>query len=1108
MENILIKKKLGNFENFQPEKIHKAIKKSASRVFYPLTIEECKKVSDIVYNKIKGQEIVDIKYLHLCVENALDEAKLDKVAKSYREYRNYRKDAADILDAVHKKSYELENCEDKSNANTDSSLVSTKRSIKYNEYSKAEYEKFFINDEERQAFEEGFIYIHDIGSRLDTYNCGLENGEKIMKNGFTLATMDYVEPKSVDVSIDVLSDIISTTAGNQYGGLTIPQIDEILISYCEKSYNKFIKEYKEDIKEFNGIYNEELVDKKAYKKIKRDICQRIQGIEHTFNSVSSSRGDFPFITFTFGHSTNRWAKLVSECILEVRMGGQGKQGAKIPVVFPKLVFLYDKDLHGEDKELEILFDLAIECNKVSQYPDFLSLDAGYIGEVYHKWGKIISPMGAVISKNVVTYKYNNILYVEAFERMWNRLCQDFEDKGQNGDENSPHRYIDLKNVNIKIYDTKEKDFVKINYIWCNQVKASDLVDVKLYTKEGKGSRYIRVTKDHPFTTQRGDVKAKDLKKDDKILINKSQYSEETKIVSKELAWLLGAMLCDGCYQNYICYASFGKDEQDIVDYFCKCFKKEFNLSPKVKLQERGEKGTYIDCNINTISFENYKSHDLEKLVKYFENIFGGLQKKFRQIPNEVFSWNREAKLAFLAGMIDADGYIHNPLRAASEVEIGSTNKELAYQQMALAQSLGYACSCCNNYYSNRQDKTRIAITFKVKEELLNYLQSSKKKEKAINIQEEKDNDYVYVEEIVNIEEDHFRAEEDTFVYDVATESEHFEVSGLYSHNCRAFLGPWFKNSNSYIPQDENDEFEIYRCNLGVISLNLPMIIQKSIVENKPWNEVLDYYLELSKKLSLKTIDFLGKKKASSNPLVFCEGGFDGGNLKLDDNISSVLRKSTISFGYWGINECNILMTGKSLVEDKEGKFAIELMKYIDDKINQYKKETNIGFAFYGTPGESSIPWGVQKFIDKYGEVERVTDSGYFTNSFHCSPTEDITPIEKMELESRFWEYPKGGRIMYGRVPDFKNTKAIKDLVRMAMAKGLYYGVNTASDYCGDCGAHFVDNNENINNCPECNSEKLYKIRRMNGYLSYTRTQQGKTRYNDMKDKEIKERKSM
>lgn len=719
MENILIKKKLGNFENFQPEKIHKAIKKSASRVFYPLTIEECKKVSDIVYNKIKGQEIVDIKYLHLCVENALDEAKLDKVAKSYREYRNYRKDAADILDAVHKKSYELENCEDKSNANTDSSLVSTKRSIKYNEYSKAEYEKFFINDEERQAFEEGFIYIHDIGSRLDTYNCCLENGEKIMKNGFTLATMDYVEPKSVDVSIDVLSDIISTTAGNQYGGLTIPQIDEVLISYCEKSYNKFIKEYKEDIKEFNGIYNEELVDKKAYKKIKRDICQRMQGIEHTFNSVSSSRGDFPFITFTFGHSTNRWAKLVSECILEVRMGGQGKEGAKVPVVFPKLVFLYDKDLHGEGKELEDLFDLAIECNKVSQYPDFLSLDAGYVGEVYHKWGKIISPMG-----------------------------------------------------------------------------------------------------------------------------------------------------------------------------------------------------------------------------------------------------------------------------------------------------------------------------------------------------------------------------------------------------CRAFLGPWFKNSNSYLPQDENDEFEIYRCNLGVISLNLPMIIQKSIVENKPWNEVLDYYLELSKKLSLKTIDFLGKKKASSNPLVFCEGGFDGGNLKLDDNISSVLKKSTISFGYWGINECNILMTGKSLVEDKEGKFAIELMKYIDDKINQYKKETNIGFAFYGTPGESSIPWGVQKFIDKYGEVERVTDSGYFTNSFHCSPTEDITPIEKMELESRFWEYPKGGRIMYGRVPDFKNTKAIKDLVRMAMAKGLYYGVNTASDYCGDCGAHFVDNNENINNCPECNSERLYKIRRMNGYLSYTRTQQGKTRYNDMKDKEIKERKSM
>ena len=111
------------------------------------------------------------------------------------------------------------------------------------------------------------------------------------------------------------------------------------------------------------------------------------------NSIASSRGDYAFITFTFGHSTDRWAKLISNVFLDVRRGGQGEGAGKVPVLFPKLVFLYDSELHGEGKPLEDLFENAVETAKQCMYPDFLSLDAGYVGDVYHKWGKIISPMG-------------------------------------------------------------------------------------------------------------------------------------------------------------------------------------------------------------------------------------------------------------------------------------------------------------------------------------------------------------------------------------------------------------------------------------------------------------------------------------------------------------------------------------------------------------------------------------------------------------------------------------------------------------------------------------------------------------------------------------------
>lgn len=176
-------------------------------------------------------------------------------------------------------------------------------------------------------------------------------------------------------------------------GFTLPQIDEVFAPYAEKSYVFYMNQYKEIVENAGGTFDTKKADEYSYNRVKREAEQQYQHMEHTMNSIASSRGDFAFVTFTFGHSTNRWAKMISNVFLNVRRGGQGKEGCKIPVLFPKLVFLYDSELHGEGKELEDLFDNAVETAKQCMYPDFLSLDAGYIGEVYHKYGKIVSPMG-------------------------------------------------------------------------------------------------------------------------------------------------------------------------------------------------------------------------------------------------------------------------------------------------------------------------------------------------------------------------------------------------------------------------------------------------------------------------------------------------------------------------------------------------------------------------------------------------------------------------------------------------------------------------------------------------------------------------------------------
>ena len=97
-------------------------------------------------------------------------------------------------------------------------------------------------------------------------------------------------------------------------------------------------------------------------KVRRDMMQGFQGWEYKWNTVASSRGDYPFIAVSFGIDKSRFGIMATECILETRKNGQGKEGFKRPVLFPKLTFLYDEELHGEGKELEHLFEYAIDCS--------------------------------------------------------------------------------------------------------------------------------------------------------------------------------------------------------------------------------------------------------------------------------------------------------------------------------------------------------------------------------------------------------------------------------------------------------------------------------------------------------------------------------------------------------------------------------------------------------------------------------------------------------------------------------------------------------------------------------------------------------------------------
>ena len=722
---IKILKKNGELQNFNGEKIKRAIRKSAERVCITLTPSEENKVVNTVKKQLQYHEVpIPVSTVHNMVECALDGIN-PAVAKSYREYRDNKSAFASMLDKVYNKKLSLSFIGDRSNANADSALVTTQKAITYNELNSELYKKFFLNRNEERAMSDGYIYIHDRGSRLDSMNCCLFDMPNVLKDGFRMGNLDYSEPKTLDVAFDLIADISMNAAACQYGGFSISEIDKLLAPYAEKSFKKYKEEFYEAkrlIENIDGVFIDALSDvtfdeqaeEYATQKVRRDMEQGFQGWEMKFNSVASSRGDYPFTSISFGLGTSKFETMASSICMKVRKNGQGKEGFKHPVLFPKLSFFYDENLHGKGKELEWLFDEAIDCSSKAMYPDYISCTGdGYGPSMYKKYGVTISRMG-----------------------------------------------------------------------------------------------------------------------------------------------------------------------------------------------------------------------------------------------------------------------------------------------------------------------------------------------------------------------------------------------------CRANLSPWFERGGM-LPADEDDK-PIYegRFNLGAISLHFPMIVAKAKQENKDFYEVLTYYLDMCRDIHKRTFSYLSHKKAGTNPLGFCQGGFYNGNFDPEDEIGEdFLRPMTMSFGITALNEASVLQTGKSIVEDNT--FAIEVLKFINDYVDKYKVEDNILYAIYGTPAESLCGLQIEQFKKKYGIVKGVSDRPYTTNSFHCGVWEDINPIQKQDIEYPMFHLCNGGNIQYCRYPIDYNKDAIKTLVRRAMDMGFYEGVNLQLDYCEKCGHQFIDSDV----CPKCGSEDITRIERMNGYLGYSRVN-GRTMYADHKLAEFKDRVSM
>lgn len=381
---IKVVKKDGSTAPFDGNKIKKAIDKTALRCGIELS-DSSKNlvVLDVIgYLSIldiqEGQTVkyVKVEKLHELVEIALN-INAPEIAQEYKAFRNYKKELKNQFLEVVKETESIISEGDTENANRDSDLIDAKKMMSGEQVSVRSMLKYELPKVSATAHENLDIYIHDLRDRMyGSINCCLFDMGNVLKDGFTYNGVEYKEPNSIRTACAMLEDIMNSARLNQYGGFTIPEIDTVLAPYVKKTMCYYAELF------IGTDMSYSMIEEMTY----RDLVQGIESIEHSLHMVNNT-----FITFSFGMGTTESEQMVSKAILQVRRAGLGAKG--VPAVFPKLVFLHKEELHGVGGELEHIFMDAVKTSSKCMYPDFLSLDAGVLGEVYERTGKIISPMG-------------------------------------------------------------------------------------------------------------------------------------------------------------------------------------------------------------------------------------------------------------------------------------------------------------------------------------------------------------------------------------------------------------------------------------------------------------------------------------------------------------------------------------------------------------------------------------------------------------------------------------------------------------------------------------------------------------------------------------------
>ena len=263
-------------------------------------------------------------------------------------------------------------------------------------------------------------------------------------------------------------------------------------------------------------------------------------------------------------------------------------------------------------------------------------------------------------------------------------------------------------------------------------------------------------------------------------------------------------------------------------------------------------------------------------------------------------------------------------------------------------------------------------------------------------------------------------------------------------------------------------------------------------------QLLDEAICDAKDMLIERFEWICSQSPESAKFMYENGTMEG--YVPEEGIRSALKHGTLALGQLGLAETLQILIGCDHTTEKGMKLAKRIEQLFKDKCAEFKQEYKLNFGVYYTPAENLCYTAMKKFKEKYGIIPNVSDKDFFTNSIHVPVWTEMSPFEKIDIESQLTGYSSAGCITYVELDGGieKNIDALETIVDYAMEHDIpYFAVNVPNDTCLDCG--FTGEFNDV--CLICGSHNIQRLRRVTGYLTGNYT----TAFNFGKQKEVEMR---